>query len=157
MQVLVLTGTCVSTCEEFCVFKKHKFITNALERDTYLRFLSAKSSQMDDVFFLCTFTPRKKHGSGLNGMITVQVLLLCWKLQDISMWSCIKPRNKQNAVGRGQSESRHVNWLYDADRLEKFFLGKSCSRVIYSERDSVNKSSVIEHWFICFEKFEMLL
>lgn len=59
MQVPVLTGTCESTCEEFYVFKKHKFIANALDRDMYLRFLSTECNQMDGVFVLHTFTPRK--------------------------------------------------------------------------------------------------
>lgn len=62
IQVPVLTGIRESTFEEFCVSKKHKFIINALERDTYSRFLSTKCDWIGGVFFLHTFTPRKKHG-----------------------------------------------------------------------------------------------
>lgn len=62
MQVPVLPGICVSTFEEFCVSKKHKFIIYALERDIYSRFLSTKCEWMGGVFFLHTVTPRKKHG-----------------------------------------------------------------------------------------------
>lgn len=51
--------TCASTCEEFCVPKKHELITNALERDTYSRFLSTKCDWGDGVSFLHTFTPRR--------------------------------------------------------------------------------------------------
>lgn len=39
-QVLVLTGTCASSCEELCVYKRHEFLTNALEKDRHSRFLS---------------------------------------------------------------------------------------------------------------------
>lgn len=144
MQVGVLTGTCASTCKEFSVSKKHKFITNPVERDTYSRFLSTQCDWMDGVFFLHTFTPRKK------------TWLMCeWDdnhaspapvLETTRSFNVELPKaKKQNAVGRRESENRHVNWLYNAGRLEKSFLCKSCSKVIYSERNSVTKSSTIEH------------